>query len=140
MGNTLSGYTVQYGTTNHVQDYNAFGYPTAILGKNPSGVPYPIGVDASGSLIISTSGGGIPVTPQTVTASPHNLAASTSITIPAGAKGWTVSCLTGTLSIVCGTTASALPAGLSDGDANTTAVDITITTASASTAYVRWNT
>jgi len=83
---------------------------------------------------------GIPVTPPKVTSKPQNLGASSSLTIPAGAKGWTVTCLTGTLSIACGTTASALPAGFSDSDPNIVGADIIITTDLASTAYVRWNT
>lgn len=55
MGNTLSGYQVQYGTTNAVQNYNAFGYPTAILGKTPSGLPFPLNCDASGNLIVTAT-------------------------------------------------------------------------------------
>lgn len=93
-----------------------------------------------GTVPPASGGGGIPSAPQTVTSSPHNLAASTTITIPAGAKGWTVTCITGTLSITCGTTASALPAGFSDSDTNIVGADITVTTGSASTAYVRWGT
>lgn len=108
----------------------------------------PIGTDGDWDILVkillaltgAIPGGSIPITPPTGTASPHNLAASTPITIPAGAKGWTVTCLTGTLSIACGTTASALPAGFSDSDPNIVGADITVTTASASTGYVRWGT
>lgn len=128
MGDTLQGnQVVLYGELKDIAPN-----PVVMLGIDANGLAQPIGVAASG--------GGIPITPPTVTASPHNLAASGSITIPAGSKGWTVTCLTGTLSIACGTTASALPAGFSDGDTNTTAADIVVTTASASTAYVRYNT
>lgn len=113
-----------------------YSWPVIICGVDSNGNPVPFGASpASGG-----GGGGIPVTGQTVTAVPKNVGASASQVIPAGAKGWTVSCITGTITIACGAnSASALPAGFSDGDTNTTAADITITTASASSAYVRWN-
>jgi hypothetical protein len=83
--------------------------------------------------------GGIPVvvTPPTVTPNFAAVPQSTSQVIPAGAKGWTAVCLTGTVTFGG---VAALPAGWSDSDQNTLAAAITLTTASASTAYVRWNT
>lgn len=119
------------GSTQNV-NLTQVGGATVALGQAAAAASLPV--------VIASNQTSIPVTPQTVTSSPHNLAASTALTIPAGAKGWTVSCLTGTLSIACGTTASALPAGFSDNDPNIVGADITITTASASTAYVRWGT
>lgn len=62
------------------------------------------------------------------------LPASSSQVIPAGAKGWTVSILTGT-GTIGGLT---VPAGFSDSDTDTTLVPITVTTNANSTAYVRW--
>lgn len=95
----------------------------------------------SASLQVTGPGGSdIPITPPTVNSLPQNLGASASLVIPAGAKGWTVSCLTGTLTLATSTTASALPAGFSDSDPNIVGAAITVTTASASTAYVRWGT
>lgn len=95
----------------------------------------------SASLQVTGPGGsGIPITPPTVTSKPQNLAASSSLVIPLGAKGWTVTCLTGTITLATSTTAGALPAGFSDSDPNIVGADITVTTASASTAYVRWGT
>lgn len=89
-----------------------------------------------------TSGGGgssvgIVVSPQSVT--PHNtlLGASASQVIPIGAKGWSVSIITGTATVG---SASLLPAGFSDSDPNTLLATIIVTTDSASSAYVRWNT
>lgn len=80
--------------------------------------------------------GGVVVTPQTVTPNFHAIAASGTFTIPAGAKGWTAAILTGTGTI--GGIAIAVP--FSDSDDNTLASGITVTTDSASTAFVRWNT
>lgn len=84
------------------------------------------------------SGGAINVssTHQTVTPTAANMGASASVTIPAGSKGWTFTVLTGTGG-VGGTTL--LPAGFSDSDTNTLAASLTVTTASASSAYVRYN-
>lgn len=65
------------------------------------------------------------------------LGASATQIIPIGAKGWTVSVLTGTATVG---SAAALPAGFSDNDPNTLTNTLTITTAAASSAYVRWNT
>lgn len=76
-------------------------------------------------------GGGTPVTPTFV-----SLGASASQDIPIGAKGWTVTFLTGTGTVG----GSAVPAGFSDSDGNTLAAAITVTTDAASTAYIRWNT
>lgn len=81
----------------------------------------------------------LPVTPTPPSVTPHsvNVPASTTQTIPTGAKGWTVAILTGTATI---NGAAALPAGFSDSDTNTLAAGFDVVTASASTAYVRWNT
>lgn len=61
--------------------------------------------------------------------------ASTSGTIPIGARGWTFAVLTGT-----GTFGGvAVAAGFSDCDTNTLKTAIAYTTDAASTAYVRFN-
>lgn len=73
-----------------------------------------------------------PVTPHFA-----NLAASTSADIPSGAKGYMIAVLTGTAAIG---SATALPAGVSVSDARTLAAAITVTTDSASTALLCWNT
>lgn len=100
MGHTLSGFTVQFGTTNAVEEYNVFGHPTAILGKSPSGLPYPFAVDANGNIIISPTGSGIPFTPPTVngvkvvgiqeTRTPQDGLTTATTTVPAGALSVTV--------------------------------------------------
>lgn len=84
---------------------------------------------------------GSPGTMQSVTANVASLSASAQI-IPVGAKGWTATCLTGTITITAGGggSAASLPAGFSDGDPNTLLNTVTVTAAAASTAYVRWNT
>lgn len=79
----------------------------------------------------ATSGGSTPVTPHFVL-----LGASASQTIPSGARGWTVTFLTGTGTI--GT--RAVPAGFSDSSEQTLAASIAVTTDAASSGYVRWNT
>ncbi len=61
----------------------------------------------------------------------------TSQVIPKGAKEWTVTVLTGTATI---NGAAGCPVGFSDGSDKTLLNDVTITTASTSTAYVRWAT
>lgn len=64
------------------------------------------------------------------------LGASQTQDIPFGARGWSVSFLTGTGTIG----AVSVPAGFSDSDANTLTINLTVTTNSASSAYIRWNT
>lgn len=63
--------------------------------------------------------------------------ASTPQVIPIGAKEWTVTVLTGTATV---NGAAACPAGFSDGSTRTLLNTVTILTAAASTAYVRWAT
>ncbi len=72
----------------------------------------------------------------TVTATSVAVPQSTTGTIPAGAKGWTFTILTGTATF---NGVASLPAGFSESDVNTLAASITYVTASASTAYVRYN-
>lgn len=66
----------------------------------------------------------------------NSLGASGSVNIPTAAKAWTVSFLTGTGTIG----GKAVPAGFSDSSAFPPAVTIAVTTDSASSAYVRWET
>lgn len=80
----------------------------------------------------SSSPAGAPVTVNTV-----YLGASASQIIPAGAKGWSYAVTLGTATVAG---AASVPAGLGDSDSNILAASFTITTASASAAYVRWNT
>ncbi len=56
--------------------------------------------------------------------------------IPIGAKGWTFSVLTGTATV----NGETVPAGFSDSDSQPLAATITVITAAASSAYIRWNT
>lgn len=82
-----------------------------------------------GDSLAGTAGGGAPTTSNF-----HAMTASQSFDIPAGAKGWSVSLLTGT-----GTVGGvAVIASFNDGDPRTTAAAITITTGLTSTAYVRY--
>lgn len=76
---------------------------------------------------------------ETASRTPHValLGASASQVIPAGAKGWSFVVLTGTATV--GGVAS-IPAGVGDQDNGVLAASLTITTAAASSAYVRWNT
>lgn len=83
------------------------------------------GVSASGS---GTAG---PKTPH-----PVSLGASATQVIPIGAKGWTITVITGTATI----NGASVPAGFSDSDDGPLAAAITVITAAASSAYVRWNT
>lgn len=76
------------------------------------------------------------VNQKPVTPSFHSLGASTSFSIPIGARGWTVTFLTGTGTIG----GKAVPAGFSESDPNTLAAAIAIATDSGSSAYVRYNT
>lgn len=69
-----------------------------------------------------------------VTSNFHPMIASQSFDIPAGSKGWSVSILAGTGTVG----GAAVPLGFSDGDTNTTAAAITVTTGITSTAYVRY--
>lgn len=82
------------------------------------------------------TGGGITVNNPIVTPNFALLTAGQSQFIPAGAKGWTATILTGT-GTVGGKT---VPSGFSDSDPNTLAASVTVTTDSPGTAYVRWNT
>lgn len=126
--------------------------PSGAYGYDVNGVQLDAGTPIPNSLALiagavqgqtgSGGGGGIPVTPASATQNPQNLGASAQLVIPPGAKEWTVVCITGTLTIAgAGTTsASALPAGLSDSSSLPLVNAITVTTASASSAYVRWAT
>lgn len=111
-----------------------YSWPVIICGVDSNGNPVPFGASpASGG-----GGGGIPVTPQSVTQQPSVIVpASTSQVIPIGAKEWTVSVLTGTATV---NGAAGCPAGFSDGSTQTLLNTVTITTAATSTAYVRWAT
>lgn len=85
-----------------------------------------------------TPGGGIPVTPTAQTVTRHSILLSASAqVIPAGAKGYGFTVITGTAS---DGTASGLPAGFSQSDYNTLAAGFTVTAAAASTCFVYWNT
>ena len=97
--------------------------------SSSKGVLQTLSVDAGGALITSSSAG-VAVTP-TIAA----VGASGSGSIPLGAKGWTFTVLTGTATFG-GVTVSA---GFSDSDNNTLAATIAYTTASGSSAYVRYN-
>lgn len=70
-----------------------------------------------------------------VTPHPHAMGASASYTIPAGAKGWTISYFTGTGTVG----GAAVPAGFSDSDSQTLTANLIVTTDSGSSAYVRYN-
>lgn len=96
-------------------------------------------LDVNGNIIVtgSPAGGGIPVTPQTVTLHTALLGASATQAIPTGAKGYLVVVITGTATI--NATAS-VPAGVSLSDVNTLAAGFSVVTASASSAFVAWNT
>lgn len=99
-----------------------------IAGKNYYALPVcPINADGT------PAGGGT----QTVTPNVALLGASATQIIPAGAKGYSFVVLTGTASVGG---VALIPAGVGDADPNTLAVALTITTAAASSAYVRWNT
>lgn len=76
--------------------------------------------------------GASPASP--VTSNFHAMTASQSFDIPAGAKGWSVSILTGTGTVG----GAAVSLGFSDSDPRTTATAITISTGVTSTAYVRY--
>lgn len=102
-------------------------WPVLQVGLDPNGNPTPVQVTSSGTAAAQS------VTPHASIVVP----ASTSQVIPTGAKGWTVTVLTGTATV---NGAAAMPAGFSDSDPYTTLADITVTPDAASTAYVRWNT
>ena len=77
----------------------------------------------------------VSLTPGTVTPNIVSVGASASGSIPSGAKGWTITFLSGT-----GTLGGrAVSAGFSDSDTNTTAAAIAYTTNANSSAYVRYN-
>jgi len=81
-------------------------------------------------------GSGLPVVPQTITPTSAVKTAGQSGAIPAGAKGWTFTVLTGTATF---NGAAGLPAGFSDSDPNTLAVAISYALDTPGTAYVRYN-
>lgn len=91
----------------------------------------------SASLQVSGAGGGSSPAGAPVTINSAAVAQSTTGSIPIGAKGWTFTVLTGTATF---NGVASLPAGFSESDVNTLAAAISYTTASASTAYVRYNT
>lgn len=65
--------------------------------------------------------------------------ASLAFDIPKGSRGWSFSILTGSATVtVEGQTPVTVPAGFSDNDLATILKKITITTAAASSAYVRY--
>lgn len=74
-------------------------------------------------------------TTDQVTPTFHSMGASATFSIPAGSKGWTVVFLNGTGTIG----GQAVSAGFADSDTGTLAVAIALTTGSASSAYVRYN-
>lgn len=79
---------------------------------------------------------GIPVTQPIVAPTIALKTAGQSGTIPAGAKGWTFTVITGTATFG----GAAVPAGFSDSDANTLAAAISYSFDTPGTGYVRWNT
>lgn len=97
------------------------------------------------NIYLALTGGtpGTPVVPtfptgsSSVTGHTVLMGASASQSIPIGAKGWSVSVLTGTITL---DGAAGLPVGFNDSDIQTLAVAKTVTTAAASSAYVRWST
>lgn len=88
----------------------------------------------------SGGSGGIVVNPQTVSQVPFDISASGTKVIPAGSKGWTFGCKTGTGTLTCGAHSYTFGVGWSDGDPNTTKTDISIVMDSASTASGRYGT
>lgn len=90
----------------------------------------------SAALLTSGSGGGSSPAGAPVTINSVAVPQSTTGSIPIGAKGWTFTVLAGTATF---NGVAALPAGFSESDVNTLAAAISYTTASASTAYVRYN-
>jgi hypothetical protein len=97
------------------------------------------GVDGDGNpqTLADAVAEGLAGGPRTVTPHVALLGASATQVIPSGAKGWSFAIMTGTATVggVAG-----IPAGIGDSDAGTLAASLTITTAAASSAYVRWNT
>lgn len=86
----------------------------------------------------TASGGGVVTTPQTATlAAPSLIGAISTATVPIGAKGYQISVLTGTATIM-GT--ALIPAGVTISSNNTVATAIVVTTAATSTALVAWET
>lgn len=88
MGNTLSGFTVLYGATGSVAQRDVNAWPVAILGKAPDGTPQPIGIDASGFIIVSGGGGGsggtLIVTPRAYTGAGASSASSNNTSVQIG--------------------------------------------------------
>lgn len=68
---------------------------------------------------------------------PNLLGASTTVTVPAGAKGYLITVMTGTATIAG---VAAIPAGITFSSSRVVAVAIAVTTASASSAVVAWET
>lgn len=100
-----------------------------MIGTDLNGRAVLIGASTGGALNVTESGG-------VGTYTFASLGASGSTTIPISAKSWTVSFLTGT-GTIGGQTVSA---GFSDSDDKQPTVAITITTAAASSAYIRYST
>lgn len=91
-----------------------------------------------GTGIVPPGGGASVITVQpTVTSVSVAVPQSTSGSIPAGAKGWTFTVLTGTATF---NGVAGLPASFSDSDPNVTGAAISYATAGTSTAYVRYGT
>lgn len=91
----------------------------------------------SGALLTAPASGASAPAGGPVTVVSAAVGASGSGSIPIGAKGWTFTVLTGTATF---NGVASLPTGFSESDVNTLAVAIAYSTASASSAYVRYNT
>jgi hypothetical protein len=86
-------------------------------------------------LKVLVTGGSVTTVPATVTPTIIAVGASTTGTIPSGAKGWTITFLSGT-----GTFGGvAVTVGFSDSDPHILASNLVYVTGSASSAYVRFN-
>lgn len=117
-----------------------------MFGLNPEGLPVPMQVSdaGSGTTAITAPVGpqaaaaAVAVVPATITQQASIIVpASTTQSIPIGAREWTVTVLTGTATI---NGAAGLPAGFSDSGVSALTAPISVTTAATSTAYVRWGT
>lgn len=93
-----------------------------------------------GTTAPSGGGGGLPVVPTAQTVTRHSIlldsGGTASQAIPAGAKGYGFTVITGTAS---DGSASGLPVGFFQGDPNTLAAGFTVT-ASGGPTFVYWNT
>lgn len=132
--------------------FDSFNVPIAVTnlfgtkaGKHKTLVGLPLGTSdgsATGEVCLKVlvvgagiTGGTFTSTPPSVTPTFVALGASGSQVIPIGAKGWTVTILTGT-GTVGGLT---VPTGFYDSDTGVLVVALTITTNAASSAYIRYN-